>query len=147
MRQRKIIAMKRGSGKSERGGLGKERGKIITNGNEKNEKKEQKKMKLIKRTRKKRTITTTLQPTRRRREAPEKDESKFPDAIRITVRRLHISPDPVKMEVGALSGDPETFELTRSVSTPAEAWMVGNGFSDSGQKPEFYIFQAQCPEC
>lgn len=113
----------------------------------KKRKKGTKKMKLIKRTRKKRTITTTLQPTRRRREAPEKDESKFPDAIRITVRRLHISPDPVKMEVGALSGDPETFELTRSVSTPAEAWMVGNGFSDSGQKPEFYIFQAQCPEC
>lgn len=72
MRQRKIIAMKRGSGKSERGGLGNGRGKIITDGNEKNEKKEQKKMKLIKRTRKKRTITTTLQPTRRRREAPEK---------------------------------------------------------------------------
>lgn len=43
MRQRKIIAMKRGSGKSERGGLGNGRGKIITDGNEKNEKKEQKK--------------------------------------------------------------------------------------------------------
>lgn len=30
MRQRKIIAMKRGRGKSERGGLGKGRGKLIT---------------------------------------------------------------------------------------------------------------------